>query len=97
MATQSSRSEGWPPRIVDEALEVGDEAGDGADEDVAVVDAVGEHVAELAGGGEFFHLPPARGCGRPSPGSAGRGSGRAVPMAPGFTRCGMYRIAGTKR
>ena len=35
--------------------------------------------------------------GRPSPGSAGRGSGAAVPMSPRSTRCFMYRIAGTKR
>ena len=37
----------------------GDEAGDGAEEELAVVDAVGEHVAQFAGGGQLLDLPPA--------------------------------------
>ena len=45
--------------ILNEPFEVRDQAFHRADQEVGKVDAMREHVAELAGAGEFFHLAPA--------------------------------------
>ena len=45
---------------IEESSEVGNEALIFADQDAAIVDAVGKHVAHFARAGEFFHLPPAK-------------------------------------
>jgi len=50
---------------VEETAGVGDEALDGADEEVRVINAVREHVAEFAGAGHFGDLPPANGARAP--------------------------------
>src|SRR5437588_5115865 len=50
---------GLPASRIHEAAQIGDDPAHGADQEMAVVNAVREHVAHFAGGGELFHLPPA--------------------------------------